>query len=180
MSFDDFLHKFQKALSFSHHYDEVMWTALMPYASIKRLRKNTLLTSRSFDAYLVATGTLGLQDSVHDGILHFIPSNSIVPDAHLDEDLAYYALEETILIVLPLDTLPQLLRQFPQLYYVQRDILKNWFRETNHRTYLLQLPKKERKSAFKKLFPAIPGRVPNFMIAHYLSMSPEYFSRTGW
>ncbi|MBE8721569.1 hypothetical protein C4F40_12650 [Sphingobacterium sp. Ka21] len=171
---------FQQALLTFHNYDESLWSALRPWSSIKRIRQGSFLPSRSFDAFLVTKGILSLEATDTGNIIHFIGPGCIVPDFYVEESREYHTQQDAILIVLPVNTLTDVHRTHPDLYHLEKDIVREWIRRVLYRQELLDIEKRSRKEKFKKLFPDIPGAIPNVVISSYLAMSREYFGKTGW
>lgn len=172
--------KLQRQLQSYNGYQSSYWEIIYPLLRYQRFKRNHLITTAQFDMFFIPTGTLCLHDGHHDDIVHFMKSSEIVPDTYLDSSYYYQFLEDTTILYLPKHQLAEINRASPTLFQLYHDILKRWVHRISIRQQLLFLPKQKRKQAFKNAFPDLPGRIPNILIASYLAMSPEYFSRTGW
>lgn len=161
-------------------FHESLWQVLSPSLQKTRIKRQHVQSTGYYDMFFISTGIVYVKDISTDTVIHFICPLDIVPDSVLDENYIFHFLEESELIVLPKHQLEEMNRQKPSLFGFHRSILQKWIIQTNYRVRLLDMGKQYRKQAFKKLFPLLPAAVPNILIANYLSMSPEYFSRTGW
>lgn len=156
-------------------------TIIEPYLMLRSITSSSLIDANRYDLFFVEKGIMSVQEHTSDQVNHFIQSGDIVPDSFLDEnDVAYKTLEDCELIYFERDALSRINAQHPHIHHLIFYILRRWIRATSIQNELLALPKNKRKEAFKDRFPALPLRIPNILIANYLAMSPEYFSRTGW
>lgn len=172
--------KLQQQLHSYKGYQPTYWEVIYPLLRYQCFKKNHLINTAQFDMFFIPTGILCLHDGNSEDIIHFMKSSEIVPDTYLDNNYYYQFLEDTTLIYLPKHLLGEINRALPSTFLLYHDVLKQWVHRISIRQQLLFLPKQKRKQAFKAVFPGLPGRIPNILIAGYLAMSPEYFSRTGW
>jgi len=170
----------QQQLEFYKGYQAAYWETIHPFLHFQRYRRNHLISTAQFDMLFIHSGILCLHDGSNDDIVHFMSSPELVPDTYLDGNYYYQFLEDATLLYLPKHQLGEIGRRLPAAFSLYHDILKGWLNGIAARQQLLLLPKHKRKQAFKQAFPGLPGRIPNMVIANYLAMSPEYFSRTGW
>ena len=71
----------------------------------------------------------------------------------------------------------ELLKEFPQMERYFRIILQKAVAASQHRSKLLyEMTKEEFYIHFSTTFPAFMQRVPQYMIASYLGLTPEYLS----
>ncbi|WP_452598662.1 Crp/Fnr family transcriptional regulator [Pontimicrobium sp. MEBiC01747] len=87
------------------------------------------------------------------------------------------ALEETTVLYLSKDTLEQLYKELPKLERLFRIITENMLiANIRKKDIFLQMKSKERYTDFVKKLPNFIQRVPQYMIASYLEITPEYLS----
>lgn len=87
------------------------------------------------------------------------------------------ALEETTVLYLSKDTLETLYAEHPKLERLFRIITENMLIANLRKSdVFLQMKSKERYNDFVKKLPNFIQRVPQYMIASYLEISPEYLS----
>lgn len=87
------------------------------------------------------------------------------------------ALEETTVLYLSKETLEKLYSKYPKLERLFRIITENMLIANLRKSDIfLQMRSKERYANFAKTFPDFVQRVPQYMIASYLEITPEYLS----
>lgn len=87
------------------------------------------------------------------------------------------ALEETTVLYLSKETLEKLYSKYPKLERLFRIITQNMLIANLRKSDIfLQMRSKERYTNFAKTFPDFMQRVPQYMIASYLEITPEYLS----
>ncbi len=87
------------------------------------------------------------------------------------------ALEETTVLYLSKETLEKLYLKYPKLERSFRIITENMLIASLRKSDIfLQMRSKERYTNFAKTFPHFMQRVPQYMIASYLEITPEYLS----
>lgn len=177
MNYTSLYDQLAKASAFSPDIPVIIKPYLMP----RSITSPSLIDVNRYDLFFVKTGIMSLHKHTSNQIIHFIQPGDIVPDSYLDQHkLTYHTLEDCELIYFERDALSRINAHHPHIYYLIYHILRSWIQSTSIQNDLLALPKNKRKGAFKQIFPDLPMRIPNFVIANYLAMSPEYFSRTGW
>lgn len=87
------------------------------------------------------------------------------------------AVEDTIVLYISKDTLETLYKSLPKLERLFRIITENMLIANLRKTdVFFQMKRKERYTGFIKQLPHFAQRVPQYMIASYLEMTPEYLS----
>lgn len=91
--------------------------------------------------------------------------------------LSIQALEETTVLMLRKEDLPKLYESIPKLERLFRIITENMLISFQRKNDIyLQMSSKGRYDDIVKNFPAFAQRVPQYMIASYLDITPEYLS----
>ncbi|GAL86121.1 cAMP-binding protein [Sporocytophaga myxococcoides] len=164
--------------------------AKLPYIPKSKLyTKGTLVLSKGEickDIFFVESGLLRQYtiDSIgKDHIIHFAPESWIVSDrsgAYFDQMSEYFieAIEDTEVVIMD------------ETFINTASEISRTFRENNHRALhnhvrhlqkrinqLLGATAEERYLEFLKLYPNVALRVPQWMIASYLGITPESLSR---
>ncbi|WP_350290919.1 cyclic nucleotide-binding domain-containing protein [uncultured Croceitalea sp.] len=87
------------------------------------------------------------------------------------------ALEDTTTLRIKKEELDMLYQKINKLERLFRLITENWLIAIQRRNeFYLKLTSKERYEMFVKAFPNFIQRVPQYMIASYLEITPEYLS----
>lgn len=93
-------------------------------------------------------------------------------------DFNVQCLENTELAQFAYEDLEQLYREIPKLERFFRIIIQKAFVASQKRVVnSFSLPAKERYLAFRKQYPQIDQRVPQYMIASYLGITKEFLSK---
>ena len=88
------------------------------------------------------------------------------------------AIDKTELLQIRYDSFQEMLRQIPKLERFFRIILENYVGSLQRRIILNNVFDAEhRYSDFIKKYPEIADKVPQFLIASYLGITPEFLSR---
>ncbi len=88
------------------------------------------------------------------------------------------AIEKTTLLQIHYDSFQEMLRQIPKLERFFRIILENYLGSLQRRIILNNiLDAEQRYSDFLESYPKISEKVPNYLIASYLGITPEFLSR---
>lgn len=87
------------------------------------------------------------------------------------------ALEETTVLYLSKETLEKLYSKYPKLERLFRIVTENMLIANLRKSDIfLQMKSRDRYHSFAQLVPEFMQRVPQYMIASYLEMTPEYLS----
>ncbi|HNS42226.1 MAG TPA: Crp/Fnr family transcriptional regulator [Taishania sp.] len=116
-------------------------------------------------------------------ILHFAPEGWLIND----KDSAYFqlptnyfieVLEDSEIVFLQLDFFNALVDKLPTIKNMNERLLHNHVRQLQKRiTLLLSATAEERYVDFIEIYPNILARVPQWMVASYLGITPESLSR---
>ena len=96
---------------------------------------------------------------------------------YLPSDYYIQAIEESRIVSIENQNLDKLLFELPKLERYFRIIMQKAFAGAQHRSKLLyEMSKEEFYIHFSTSFPEFMQRVPQYMIASYLGLTPEYLS----
>lgn len=141
---------------------------------------------RSSSFYFVEKGMLRMYSLSEEGkeyVLHFAPENWIVGDrgsVYFDETPFFYidAVEDSIVFRFSTSLMDQLTTMCSDFRRNNDRLLHNHIRHLNRRIALLQGANAlERYLNFIELYPNVLLRVPQWMVASYLGITPESLSR---
>ena len=156
---------------------------------IKTFEKNELILSQgetSTRTYFVVDGlmrsySIDSKGKVH--IIQFAPESWWISDRNgllYNEASDFYmdAIEATTAIIIPKDFFCTASEQSPEFQLLNSTMLNNAIRFMQRRiNLLLAATAEERYLDFIKLYPNLMLRVPQWMIASYLGITPESLSR---
>lgn len=138
------------------------------------------------DSFFVEKGLLRMY-AIHpngkEHIIQFAPENWLVSDrssTFFNEKSNYYidAIEDSEIIVLHQDFFAILQQKQPNVWHNHARLLHNHIRNLQKRiNLLLGATAEERYLDFVKIYPNILQRVPLWMVASYLGITPESLSR---
>ncbi|PWL38551.1 Crp/Fnr family transcriptional regulator [Flagellimonas aquimarina] len=167
---------------------EEEFQTMFPFFELRTLKKKELL---------VEAGSVCNQNHfVLDGCLHMFFINDkgtertiqfAIENWWMTDDLAYHnqtvtdfsiqAVENTRLLAITHDKQEQLLKEFPQLEKYFRTIYQiSYGAALVKMKYLFGLTKEEIYFHFTTQFPQFAQRVPQYLIASFLGLTPEYVS----
>ncbi len=156
---------------------------------IKKVKKGDYLLQEGeicTDTFFVNKGLLRMYTIDKNGkehILHFAPEKWILSDKsslYLNQPSNYFidAVEDSELLVLSPEYFDFLAQQQPKILYKQNTMLHHHVNSLQKRiTQLLGANAEERYLDFLKTYPNIFERVPQWMVASYLGITPESLSR---
>lgn len=88
------------------------------------------------------------------------------------------ALEDTLLLQIHRDSFQEMLKQIPKLETYFRSILESYVGSLQQRIITTNASNAEQKYIdFIQKYPEIAAKVPQYLIASYLGVSPEFISR---
>lgn len=162
---------------------------LKEFYSFKSIEHNTFLLRAgelSRYAFFVESGLLqsfALDEKGGEHIIQFAPENWIISDRssqYFDEPSDYYikAIEPSVIVFLN----PQFIEQASSMSatftcFVESSLQRNVHVQQKRITSLLAMTAKERYLSFIEMYPSLLLRVPQWMIASYLGITPESLSR---
>lgn len=180
---------FHKYLTEKAHVKQMDFERLLPYFSVKRYGKGQILLSKgsiSKHIFFVEEGLLRFY-SVHENgkehILQFAPENWWLSDRNNlsgEEPSEYFidAYEDTTVVLLSHDFLLKATETSAEFRVFQENLLHRHIKQLYRRVNLMiGAQAKERYLEFLKTYPSIIQRVPQWMIASYLGITPESLSR---
>lgn len=97
---------------------------------------------------------------------------------HSPADYHIQALENTEVLILEQEKLDELYKQIPKLERLFRIIIQNAYVAAQQRIVAtISQTAEERYSAFLQKYPGLSQRIPQYMIASYVGVTPEFFSK---
>ncbi|MFN0255960.1 Crp/Fnr family transcriptional regulator [Pedobacter ureilyticus] len=155
----------------------------------KTFKKGTVLLSpgdlRS-DSYFINEGLLryfSIDEKGKEHIIQFAPENWMVSDRNssvFNEPSIFFidAIENTEVLIVPSNFFADIQKLLPHILELNILMLHNSIRFMQKRiNMLLSATAEERYLDFIKLYPNLTLRVPQWMIASYLGITPESLSR---
>ncbi len=165
------------------------FTELSRYFSFKVVPHNTFLLRAGEvcnHAFFVENGLLesfSLDEKGGEHILQFAPENWIVSDRasqYFNKASEYYikAIEHSHIVFIQ----PEFLTKASQLNsdfacFLDNSLQRNIYVQQKRISSLLAMTAKDRYLEFMKTYPSLMMRVPQWMIASYLGITPESLSR---
>ncbi|TCD19819.1 Crp/Fnr family transcriptional regulator [Pedobacter psychrodurus] len=182
------IHQFQKYLQEKIEITDEQFESISSVLKVKKFEKNEILqyTGDNFKhGYFVGKGLLraySIDAKGKEHILQFAPENWLVSDRNNmnNEPSIFFidAIESTEAVLMPNNFMEEAARQVPCLQPMQIKLLNNSIRFMQKRiNMLLSATAEERYLDFIKLYPNLTLRVPQWMIASYLGITPESLSR---
>lgn len=158
------------------------------YGSTKVLKNQFLLQAGEVcnGTYFVEKGLLRMYSIDKNGkehIIQFAPEKWLISDRsslYFNEKSNYYieAVEESEILVLKKDFFANINLEFPNTVENNDLLLQKHIRNLQNRVNsLLSDTAEERYMSFIKMYPDILLRVPQWMVASYLGITPESLSR---
>lgn len=158
------------------------------YGSTKVLKNQFLLKGGEVcnGTYFVEKGLLRMYSIDKNGkehIIQFAPEKWLISDRsslYFNEKSNYYieAVEESEILVLTKDFFANINLEFPNTVENNDLLLQKHIRNLQNRVNsLLSDTAEERYMSFIKMYPDILLRVPQWMVASYLGITPESLSR---
>ena len=157
--------------------------------TLKKVAKNELLLSEGeicMDTFFVEKGLLRMYSLDRNGkehIIQFAPENWLISDRsslNFNQKSKYYidAVEDSEVFILSKDFFTSMIDKFPQTVENNDLLLQKHIRNLQNRVNsLLADTAEERYMTFIKMYPDILLRVPQWMVASYLGITPESLSR---
>lgn len=155
---------------------------------IKKFDKNEIIQYTgdiSKHGFFVCKGllrTYSIDSKGKEHILQFAPENWLISDRNnMNNEASVFfidAIENTEAVLMPNDFMEQAAIKVPCLQPMHTRLLNNSIRFMQKRiNMLLSATAEERYLDFIKLYPNLTLRVPQWMIASYLGITPESLSR---
>lgn len=183
------LENFKNYLTAKGGLSAVEFEQIKPFIQIKTVTKNQVLLQQGdvcTHFFFVEKGLLRLYALSSEGkenILQFAPENWIVSDRgsiFFQEPSTYYidAIEDSTIILLDIPFFNEIAKVNLDFSIKNEQLLQNHIRHLYKRvSLLLGASARERYLDFTKMYPDMLLRVPQWMIASYLGITPESLSR---
>lgn len=158
----------------------------LPTKKFKKGEKVLQVGDLNSATYFVNSGLLrcfSMDEKGKEHIIQFAPENWIISDrdsAVFNGASQFYidAIEDTEVVIVNNDFFPSIKGIVPEILELNILMLHNAIRFMQKRiNMLLSAPAEERYLNFIKLYPNLTLRVPQWMIASYLGITPESLSR---
>lgn len=182
-------HTFRKYLFQKFGLAEADIASVISSVAIKEVSKGTFLLRPGEickHTFFVEKGLLrlfSLDENGREHILQFASENWLVADrdsVYFNEPSKFYieAIENAFLIPLDADIFGKIEALNPDFRKKNENLLHNHIRQLNERiNLLLSASARTRYMEFIRLYPDIQLRVPQWMVASYLGITPESLSR---
>ena len=147
------------------------------------LLKAGQLCNRQFYIVKGCMRTFYIDQKAEEHIIQFGIENWWAADLHsfinhTPADYHIQALEPTEVLVLKQEALEELYLKIPQLERLFRIIIQNAYVAAQQRIVAtISQTAEERYAAFLQKYPGLSQRVPQYMIASYIGVTPEFFSK---
>lgn len=182
-------HRFTDFLTSNIDVDQNVLNQLFMQCQRKNYKKGSFLVFAgdfSESIFFVEKGLLRqytIDDKGKEHILQFAPEGWLLND----RESMYYnkpskfnieALEDTEVFILNQAMIEKLEKEIPNFSTFNNELLNNHIRHLQNRiNLLLSATAEERYLSFIKMYPDILLRVPQWMVASYLGITPESLSR---
>lgn len=155
----------------------------------KKVAKNEFLLKEGeicLDTFFVEKGLLrmfSLDKNGKEHVIQFAPENWLISDRsslNFNEKSKFYieAIEDTEVFILGNDFFTKMIENYPHIAERNDLLLQKHIRNLQNRVNsLLADTAEERYMNFIKMYPDILLRVPQWMVASYLGITPESLSR---
>lgn len=159
------------------------------FYTLKKISKNDVLLSEGeicLDTFFVEKGLLRMYSLDRNGkehIIQFAPENWLISDRsslNFNQKSKYYieAVEDSEVFLLSKDFFVSMIEKYPHTAENNDMLLQKHIRNLQNRVNsLLADTAEERYMTFIKMYPDILLRVPQWMVASYLGITPESLSR---
>lgn len=159
------------------------------FYNLKKIPKNEFLLREGeicTDTFFVEKGLLRMYSIDKNGkehVIQFAPENWLISDRsslNFNQKSKYYieAVEDSEVYVLSQNFFSKMIEEFPNIAENNDMLLQKHIRNLQNRVNsLLADTAEERYMSFIKMYPDILLRVPQWMVASYLGITPESLSR---
>ena len=182
------IHQFKSYLQEKIDITNEQFDSISSVLKVKKFDKNEILLHKGDTfkyGFFVGKGLLrgySIDAKGKEHILQFAPENWLISDRNNmnNEPSIFFidAIESTEAVLVPNDFMPEASKKVPCLLALNVTILNNSIRFMQKRiNMLLSATAEERYLDFIKLYPNLTLRVPQWMIASYLGITPESLSR---
>ena len=180
--------RLEEMLNGYHPISGELGKALLDHSRLIRVKRGELLVRQGEPChhfYFILRGVLRscIEDGSHEITSWVTLEGQIVTSIHsLLEPTpcmeSIQAVENSLLVSLPLSELERLCQRFPELNIVVRKILMIYYRDAEYRAVLARIPGADRKyEFFLTHYPHLVSRIPLKIIASFLGIRYETLSR---
>lgn len=165
------------------------WAELSPYFDFKETNNNNYLLRAGevcHNTFFVESGLLNsfsLDEKGGEHIIQFLPENWIVSDRssqYFNAPSSYFikAIEPSVVVYMQREFLEKAVALRPAFACFQDSSLQRYIHIQQKRiNSLLAMSAKDRYLSFIEMYPNLLLRIPQWMIASYLGITPESLSR---
>lgn len=183
------MENYKKHLSKIIDLTEEQWAEIEKFLVVKHIKKNEFILEPgeySEDYFFVESGVIRsytIDENGKEHVLQFGTENWIVSDrnsAFCKQQSKFYiqAIEDSTVILLNEKLNDLITRLNPNYLAAQNKLIQNHVRSLQDRiNLLLGASAKTRYLEFMRLYPNQLSRIPQWMIASYLGITPESLSR---
>lgn len=183
------MENYKKHLSNIIDLTEEQWAEIEKFLVVKHIKKNEFILEPgeySEDYFFVESGVIRsytIDENGKEHVLQFGTENWIVSDrnsAFCKQQSKFYiqAIEDSTVILLNEKLNDLIIRLNPNYLAAQNKLIQNHVRSLQDRiNLLLGASAKTRYLEFMRLYPNQLSRIPQWMIASYLGITPESLSR---
>ena len=171
------------------HLTEEQWNKIENVLVVKQFKKNEFILvpgEYSEDYFFVESGVIRsytIDENGKEHVLQFGTENWIVSDrnsAFCKQQSKFYiqAIEDSTVVLLNEKLVDLIVSLNPEYLVAQNKLVQNHVRSLQDRiNLLLSATAKKRYLEFIRLYPNQLSRIPQWMIASYLGITPESLSR---
>jgi CRP-like cAMP-binding protein len=168
--------------------DEISAARLNGYITLRKLKRKEFLLKEGQvcrSLYFVERGCLRMyfiDDKLNEQITHFALEHWWIADhfSFLDNNPSPYfiqTIEKSEILEISSSSFEAMLFELPQMERYFRIVMQRALAATQLRNkYLYEMSKEEFYQHFSTSFPEFVQRVPQYMIASYLGLTPQYVS----
>ncbi|WP_443937449.1 Crp/Fnr family transcriptional regulator [Pedobacter sp. MW01-1-1] len=182
------IHQFKNYLKEKINITDEQFDSISAVLRVKKFEKGEVIQFKGdklSHGFFVGKGLLrsySIDSKGKEHILQFAPENWLISDRNnMNNEASVFfidAIEASEAVIMPNDFLEEAARQVPCLQPMHVRLLNNSIRFMQRRiNMLLSSTAEERYLDFIKLYPNLTLRVPQWMIASYLGITPESLSR---
>ncbi|WP_282089206.1 Crp/Fnr family transcriptional regulator [Aquimarina algiphila] len=169
-------------------FDKEDFDRIQDYFDIQMYRKKDIILSAGSKCncnyyvlegclHMYFTGENGIQRTVQFAIENWWMTDNLAFNKGVVTDFTIQAVENTTLLRISRENQEKLLKSFPSLETYFRKIYEiSYGASLMKMKYIFDYSKEEIYYHFTKSFPQFAQRVPQYLIASYLGLTPEYVS----
>ncbi|WP_190811600.1 Crp/Fnr family transcriptional regulator [Flagellimonas sp. S3867] len=168
--------------------EEVDFQEIISFFDFKKVEKKEIIAnagSKCNSNYFVLNGCLrmffindkGIEQTIQFAIENWWMTDNLAYYKRIPSDFYIQAVENSEILSISFDKQEQLLHQFPELEKYFRSIYQIAYGSSLQKMkYLTKFSKEDIYFHFTEHFPEFAQRVPQYLIASFLGLTPEYVS----